>query len=70
MLHLASDKLFLCFFFTSAVQVLKAKVLQCNPDKAKLVLSFKAAEGDAEEVANPQFDCEVGQVSVSCFVFL
>uniref|UniRef100_A0AAQ4Q1H9 Protein RRP5 homolog n=1 Tax=Gasterosteus aculeatus aculeatus TaxID=481459 RepID=A0AAQ4Q1H9_GASAC len=44
-------------------QVLKAKVLQCNPDKAKLVLSFKAAEGDAEEVANPQFDCEVGQVS-------
>nr|XP_040042477.1 protein RRP5 homolog isoform X1 [Gasterosteus aculeatus aculeatus]XP_040042479.1 protein RRP5 homolog isoform X1 [Gasterosteus aculeatus aculeatus] len=42
-------------------QVLKAKVLQCNPDKAKLVLSFKAAEGDAEEVANPQFDCEVGQ---------
>lgn len=50
--------------------MLKAKVLQCNPDKAKLVLSFKAAEGDAEEVANPQFDCEVGQVSVSCFVFL
>ncbi|XP_037329147.2 protein RRP5 homolog [Pungitius pungitius] len=43
-------------------QVLKAKVLQCNPDKAKLVLSFKAAaEGDMEEVANPQFDCEVGQ---------
>ncbi|KAM8878573.1 protein RRP5 homolog isoform 2-T2 [Spinachia spinachia] len=43
-------------------QVLKAKVLQCNPDKAKLVLSFKAAgEGDTEEVANPQFDCEVGQ---------
>ncbi|XP_044047425.1 protein RRP5 homolog isoform X1 [Siniperca chuatsi] len=43
-------------------QVLKAKVLQCDPDKAKMVLSFKAAvEGDTEEAAKPQFDCEVGK---------
>ncbi|XP_070711893.1 protein RRP5 homolog isoform X2 [Pempheris klunzingeri] len=43
-------------------QVLKAKVLQCNPDKAKMVMSFKATgEGDTEGAANPQFDCEVGK---------
>ncbi|KAM7009922.1 protein RRP5 homolog [Tautogolabrus adspersus] len=43
-------------------QVLKAKVLQCDPDKAKMILSFKAAvEGDTEEAAMPMFDCEVGQ---------
>ncbi|KAM9362984.1 protein RRP5 homolog [Symphorus nematophorus] len=43
-------------------QVLKAKVLQCDPDKAKMVLSFKAAvEGDTDEAAKPQFDCEVGK---------
>ncbi|XP_068581648.1 protein RRP5 homolog isoform X2 [Cebidichthys violaceus] len=43
-------------------QVLKAKVLQCDPDKAKMVLSFKAAvEGGTEEAAKPQFDCEVGK---------
>lgn len=43
-------------------QVLKAKVLQCDPDKAKMVLSFKAAvEGNAEEAAKPQFECEVGK---------
>lgn len=46
------------------VQVLKAKVLQCNPEKAKMVLSFKAAvEGQTEKVPNLQFDCEVGKVS-------
>uniref|UniRef100_A0A3Q3F307 S1 motif domain-containing protein n=1 Tax=Labrus bergylta TaxID=56723 RepID=A0A3Q3F307_9LABR len=38
-------------------QVLKAKVLQCDPDKAKMILSFKAAA----EVDMPQVDCEVGQ---------
>uniref|UniRef100_A0A671UEH3 Protein RRP5 homolog n=1 Tax=Sparus aurata TaxID=8175 RepID=A0A671UEH3_SPAAU len=33
-------------------QVLKAKVLQCDPDKAKMLLSFKAAvEGDTGESA-------------------
>ncbi|XP_076584082.1 protein RRP5 homolog isoform X2 [Chaetodon auriga] len=43
-------------------QVLKAKVLQCDPDKEKMVLSFKAAvEGNTEEAAKPQFDCEVGK---------
>ncbi|XP_042288547.1 protein RRP5 homolog isoform X2 [Thunnus maccoyii] len=42
-------------------QVLKAKVLQCDTDKAKMVLSFKAAVGDTEEVPKPQFDCEVGK---------
>ncbi|XP_051239912.1 protein RRP5 homolog isoform X1 [Dicentrarchus labrax] len=43
-------------------QVLKAKVLHCNPDKAKMVLSFKSTvERDTEEAAKPQFDCEVGK---------
>ncbi|XP_056228146.1 protein RRP5 homolog isoform X2 [Seriola aureovittata] len=43
-------------------QVLKTKVLQCDPDKAKMVLSFKAAaKGETEEPAKPQFDCEVGK---------
>lgn len=43
------------------VQVLKTKVLQCDPEKAKMVLSFKVAvEG---ETAKPEFDCEVGTVS-------
>ncbi|XP_074485164.1 protein RRP5 homolog [Sebastes fasciatus] len=43
-------------------QVLKARVLQCDPDKAKMVLSFKAAmEGDTEEATKPQFDCEMGK---------
>ncbi|XP_040891171.1 protein RRP5 homolog isoform X2 [Toxotes jaculatrix] len=42
-------------------QVLKAKVLQCDPEKSKMVLSFKAAvEGETEKAAKPQFDCEVG----------
>ncbi|XP_059206896.1 protein RRP5 homolog isoform X2 [Centropristis striata] len=43
-------------------QVLKAKVLRCDPDQAKMVLSFKAAmEGDAAQAAKPEFDCEVGK---------
>ncbi|XP_034406694.1 protein RRP5 homolog isoform X2 [Cyclopterus lumpus] len=42
-------------------QVLKAKVLKCEPDKAKMLLSFKAAvEGDTDEAAMPQLNCEVG----------
>ncbi|XP_034095029.1 protein RRP5 homolog [Gymnodraco acuticeps] len=42
-------------------QVLKAKVLNCDPAKEKMALSFKAAvEGDTEEAPQPQFDCEVG----------
>nr|XP_046261090.1 protein RRP5 homolog [Scatophagus argus] len=43
-------------------QVLKVKVLHCDPDKAKMVLSFKTAvEGNTEEAAKLQFDCEVGK---------
>ncbi|TKS69125.1 Protein RRP5 -like protein NF-kappa-B-binding protein [Collichthys lucidus] len=43
-------------------QVLKAKVLQCDPDKTKMVLSFKAAvEGVTEAPPKPEFDCEVGK---------
>ncbi|XP_068445534.1 protein RRP5 homolog isoform X2 [Clinocottus analis] len=43
-------------------QVLKAKVLHCDPDKSKMILSFKAAmEGDTEEAALPALDCEVGK---------
>ncbi|XP_047435563.1 protein RRP5 homolog isoform X2 [Mugil cephalus] len=43
-------------------QVLKTKVLQCNPEKAKMILSFKAAlEGEIEEAAKPQYECEVGK---------
>ncbi|CAJ1052669.1 protein RRP5 homolog isoform X2 [Xyrichtys novacula] len=43
-------------------QVVKTKVLQCNPDMAKMILSFKAAvEGETEGADKPQFDCEVGQ---------
>lgn len=45
------------------IQVVKAKVLQCSPEKEKLLLSFKAAaEGETEEDAKPQFDCDVGKV--------
>ncbi|KAM4583938.1 protein RRP5 homolog [Odontesthes bonariensis] len=43
-------------------QVLKAKVLQCNPEKEKMVLSFKAVTaGEAEESGKPQVDFEVGK---------
>ncbi|TNN71202.1 Protein RRP5 [Liparis tanakae] len=42
-------------------QVVKAKVIQSDPDNGKLVLSFKAAvEGDTQEAAIAQLDCEVG----------
>uniref|UniRef100_A0A3B4VFG8 Protein RRP5 homolog n=1 Tax=Seriola dumerili TaxID=41447 RepID=A0A3B4VFG8_SERDU len=41
-------------------QVLKTKVLQCDPDKAKMVLSFKAAaKGETEEPAKPQLEAKV-----------
>lgn len=43
--------------------MLKAKVIHCNPENAKLVLSFKAAvEGDSDIPPQPHFDCEVGKV--------
>lgn len=42
-------------------QVLKAKVLQCDPEKEKLLLSFRAAvEENIEEPLQSDFDCEVG----------
>ncbi|XP_047221873.1 protein RRP5 homolog isoform X1 [Girardinichthys multiradiatus] len=42
-------------------QVLKAKVLQCEPKKEKLLLSFKAVtEGETGESTKPQLDCEIG----------
>ena len=45
-------------------QVLKAKVLKCDPEKEKMVLSFKGAvEGGTEKAAKLQDDCEVGKVS-------
>lgn len=44
-------------------QVLKAKVLQCDPEKAKLLLSFKdVVQGEPEEDIKPQLDVEVGKV--------
>ncbi|XP_019744636.1 protein RRP5 homolog isoform X2 [Hippocampus comes] len=40
-------------------QVLRARVLQCDPEKEKMMLSFKpAAEGDTEEMGKAQFGCE------------
>ncbi|XP_029924542.1 protein RRP5 homolog [Myripristis murdjan] len=43
-------------------QVVKAKVLQCDPEKEKMTLSLRAAvEGDPEAPPKPQFDCVVGQ---------
>lgn len=60
------------WLFSLIIQVLKAKVLHCDPDKAKMVLSFKAvAEGDTEEPALPQLDCEVGKmICVSVLLLL
>ncbi|XP_019939596.2 protein RRP5 homolog [Paralichthys olivaceus] len=43
-------------------QVLKTKVLKCDPEKEKMMLSFKAAvEGDTEEAAKVPDDLEVGK---------
>uniref|UniRef100_A0A674BMT8 Programmed cell death 11 n=1 Tax=Salmo trutta TaxID=8032 RepID=A0A674BMT8_SALTR len=44
-------------------QVVKAKVLNCDVEKEKLLLSFKAvAGGDTEASPKPTFDFEVGKV--------
>lgn len=49
--------------FLAVVQVLKTKVLQCEPEKERMLLSFKTVvEGEMEEAAEPQFECEVGKV--------
>ncbi|XP_067114996.1 protein RRP5 homolog isoform X2 [Osmerus mordax] len=43
-------------------QVVKAKVLNCDMAKEKLLLSFKAvAGGDTEATPKPQFDFEIGK---------
>uniref|UniRef100_A0AAX7TTR3 Protein RRP5 homolog n=1 Tax=Astatotilapia calliptera TaxID=8154 RepID=A0AAX7TTR3_ASTCA len=43
-------------------QVVKAKVLQCDPEKGKMALSFKAVvKKENEETEKPEFDCEVGK---------
>lgn len=48
------------FFYVG--QVLKAKVLQCDPEKEKLLMSFKTSvEGDAENPPESDFECEVGK---------
>lgn len=66
--NLSSVNFFVCF--PPIVQVLKAKVLQCDPDKSKMVLSFKAAvEGVTEAPPKPEFDCEVGKVSSRPFLY-
>lgn len=66
--YLSSVNFFVCF--PPIVQVLKAKVLQCDPDKSKMVLSFKAAvEGVTEAPPKPEFDCEVGKVSSRPFLY-
>ncbi|KAM3622776.1 uncharacterized protein V6R79_002928 [Siganus canaliculatus] len=44
-------------------QVQKVKVIQCDPDKAKMALSFKAViEGVTEETPKPQFAFEQGKL--------
>ncbi|XP_024914034.1 protein RRP5 homolog isoform X1 [Cynoglossus semilaevis] len=43
-------------------QVLKTKVLKCDPEKMKMMLSFKAAvEGVTEANVKPPVECEVGK---------
>ncbi|CAK6962864.1 protein RRP5 homolog [Scomber scombrus] len=43
-------------------QVLKAKVLHCDTEKAKMVLTFRdAVAKETEEIRKPQIDCEVGK---------
>lgn len=51
------------------IQVLKTKVLKCDPEKMKMMLSFKAAvEGVTEANVKPPVECEVGKVSTGLFV--
>lgn len=50
-------------FFLLTIQVFKAKVLQCNPSKEKMLLSFKVVEEDTGDAAVSQLHCEVGKVS-------
>lgn len=44
------------------VQVLKTKVLRCDPENSKLLLSFKSAvQEESVEVPWPHLECEVGK---------
>lgn len=55
---LSGMRMFLLLF-----QVLKAAVLQCDPERSKMILSFKAAvEGGAAEATEAHVDCDVGKV--------
>lgn len=49
-------------------------MLQCDPEKEKMVLSFKeVVEKEMEEAPTPEFDCEVGKVrrsSRGVFIYL
>ncbi|KAK7930283.1 hypothetical protein WMY93_006678 [Mugilogobius chulae] len=43
-------------------QVIKTKVLKCDVEKEKMLLSFKAAvEGNVEDPSKSDFECEVGK---------
>lgn len=44
-------------------QVVKAKVIKCDPENEKLLLSFKAVtQNDLEKISNVKFDFEIGKV--------
>lgn len=62
--------LFLCV----VDQVVKAKVLMCDAEKDKLLLSFKkVTQSDIEKVPRVKFDFEVGKVKyyfIFNFIFL
>ncbi|KAF4075156.1 hypothetical protein AMELA_G00231350 [Ameiurus melas] len=43
-------------------QVVKAKVIQCDPENEKLLLSFKAVtQNDLEKIPNVKFDFDIGK---------
>lgn len=43
-------------------QVVKAKVIKCDPENEKLLLSFKAVtQNDLEKISNVKFDFEIGK---------
>uniref|UniRef100_A0AAV2LNK6 Protein RRP5 homolog n=1 Tax=Knipowitschia caucasica TaxID=637954 RepID=A0AAV2LNK6_KNICA len=57
--HLSTEAIISPEEFFYVGQVLKTKVLQCDPEKERLLLSFKeAVEGNVEV---PDFDCDVGK---------
>lgn len=51
------------FFFCMTKQVIQAKVLKCDVENEKLLLSFKAVtQNDLEKIRSTKFDLEVGKV--------